>query len=88
MAIAADEYNDKAREIGLNLFDQMIRRDLPTIAEVMKGIITGDVYRDADGAWKTKGRGPDSFEMNRLLPEIRTAMDDLEEWLTREGRRG
>lgn len=83
------EFIDPAHDEAIRLYEQMLDRDRPVIAAALKGVITGDVYRGEDNAWKTKGDGPDSRDLNRVLPKIEKEMEDLERWWSafRQGRK-
>ena len=83
-----DDFSDPTHAEAIRLCEQMLDRDRPVIAAALKGVITGDVFRGVDGSWWTKGVGPDSRELSRLLPKIEKEMDDLERWWSnfRQGR--
>ena len=88
MILAARKVIDKYGETfgilaaaeAIRLCEQMLDRDRPVIAAALKGVNTGDVFRGVDGSYRTNGEGPDSRELNRLLPKIEKEMDDLERW--------
>lgn len=83
-----DDFIDPTHAEAIRLCEQMLGRDRPVIAIALKGVNTGDVFRGVDGSWWTKGEGPDSRKLNRLLPKIEKEMDDLERWWSnfRQGR--
>jgi len=82
-----DDFDIQVHDEAAQLLEIYLRRDIPALAEIMRGLITGDVYRADDGTWKTKGRGPDARDLARLAPKAAKEMEALEAWWSAEKER-